>query len=180
MGNRLKAQTAAFAHVRLGLTCKCGALWLIATGIRVKPPAMMKCAMNSNKRTCDTAAHQLRQLLATVLWHHLLQCHCSGGQSSDGVRYQGSPCGICGGQRDTGTGFPPSTSGFSYQLSFHRCSTLIYPSSGRWTMGPLEEAVAVGPMCGEDAEGMPIKAQCVHIKLHRDTFLFGTLNFLRW
>jgi len=41
----------------------------------------------------------------------------------------------------------PSTCGFPYQLLFHQCSTLFYPSSGRWTMDPLKEAVALRPKC---------------------------------
>jgi hypothetical protein len=38
------------------------------------------------------------------------------------VRSRVSPCGICGGQSGTGTGFSPSTSVFSLSISFHRGS----------------------------------------------------------
>ena len=42
------------------------------------------------------------------------------------VQSKASPCEICSGQSDTGTGFSGSTSFFSLLLSFHQCSTLIF------------------------------------------------------
>jgi hypothetical protein len=38
------------------------------------------------------------------------------------VRCRVSPCGIYGGQSDTGTGFSPEYFGFSLSILFHRCS----------------------------------------------------------
>jgi hypothetical protein len=37
------------------------------------------------------------------------------------VRSRVVPCGFCGGQRGTGTGFLPEYFGFSLSISFHRC-----------------------------------------------------------
>jgi hypothetical protein len=42
------------------------------------------------------------------------------------VQFHGSTCGICGEQIGTDPGFSPSTSVFSYHLSFHQCSILIH------------------------------------------------------
>jgi hypothetical protein len=97
----------------------------------------MKCAINSNKRTSDTALHHIRQLLANV-------CVC-GTATALTV----SPRLVFD-AREAHVVFVvdklalrqvvnPSTWECPYQLSFHQCSTLIYPPSGRWTMGPLEE-----------------------------------------
>jgi hypothetical protein len=38
------------------------------------------------------------------------------------VRSRVSPCGICGGQSGTGTGFSLEFFGFPLSVSFHRCS----------------------------------------------------------
>jgi hypothetical protein len=41
-----------------------------------------------------------------------------------------NPCRICGGHRGTGTGFSPSSSGFSLSVSFHRGSPSSYITWG--------------------------------------------------
>jgi hypothetical protein len=51
----------------------------------------------------------------------------------------GQSCGICGRQRDTGTGSSPELLGFPLSISFHRDSPYI--SFVRWTKGPLVAAV---------------------------------------
>jgi hypothetical protein len=46
------------------------------------------------------------------------------------VRGQVMSCGICGGQSDTGAGFPPEYFGFPCQFSFHRLLHTHHLSSG--------------------------------------------------
>jgi hypothetical protein len=48
------------------------------------------------------------------------------------------PCGICGGQRDTGTGFFSEFFGFLLSVSFHRGSPYSYEG---WTIGQFMAAV---------------------------------------
>jgi hypothetical protein len=65
-----------------------------------------------------------QQCTLAISWSRVIQC--KGRSMSQAVirrpltaearvRSRVSPCGICGGQNGTGTGFPPS-------ISFHRCS----------------------------------------------------------
>jgi hypothetical protein len=46
--------------------------------------------------------------------------------AEDRFQSQASPCGIYGGQSDTGTDFLPRTSVFFLLMSFFRCSMLIF------------------------------------------------------
>jgi hypothetical protein len=41
---------------------------------------------------------------------------CRASTAEARVRSRVSPCGICGGQSDTGTGFSPRASAFPYQF----------------------------------------------------------------
>jgi hypothetical protein len=50
-----------------------------------------------------------------------------------------NPCGICGGQNDTGTDSSPSSSGFSCQ--YHSTVALQLISSGGWGICPLVTAI---------------------------------------
>jgi hypothetical protein len=46
--------------------------------------------------------------------------------AEDRVRARVNPCGICGGQSDTGTGIFPKSFGFLLSVSFHRDSPYSY------------------------------------------------------
>jgi hypothetical protein len=55
--------------------------------------------------------------------------NCQPLTMEEQVQAQISPCGVCGVQSATGTGFSPSTAVFPYQyhsLSFHQCSILTF------------------------------------------------------
>jgi len=185
--NRLKAQTATSAHVRLRFNREYGAQWLFADGIRVKPPAMMKCAINSYKHASDTAVHQIGQLLAVF-------CVCVGGGGGNNcyiaTALAVSPWLVFDARAvhvvfvvdkvALSQVLSPSTCGFPYQLLFQQCHTLIYPSSGRWTMGPLEEAVALRPRCRRTPRecGTTLNK---YIQCNREARSYqGVLNLLRW
>jgi hypothetical protein len=164
-------------HLHVSLSFRFNSEWralrLRAAGIRVKLPAMMECAINNNKPVSDTTTHQIRQLLHTALRYQLLQCHGSGRRPSACVRFQGSPCvGLFVLEKVAlGQVLLSVLLGFPYQLSFHKCSTLIYPSSGGCTMGPLQEALALRPTWTNDAARIHNKAAYVHIMRHWGTFV---------
>jgi hypothetical protein len=68
-------------------------------------------------------------------------------------RVRVSPCGTCGGQGGTATGFSPNSSGFLCQYHFTVALHTQISSVGR-TIGPLvaEVRAIVSPQCNEQQQ----------------------------
>ena len=103
-----------------------------------------------------------------------LQCHCSGVQSSAGVRCQGSPCGICGGQSGTVTGCNSEYLGVS--LSIVIPPTLHINLSIIRTMdnGPIREGSCPETGVQKDAKRIRNKTEQVHRVQHSGTVVSGS------